>query len=327
MAAPQKTLEGSWRVQIMVRGIRDAGTFPTKRAAEDWQARRRNEIIATADGKVGSIKTLQDALDEYGKTVSIKKRGEDKELVRLNAYKTHLLPLSKKVGDVTTADLAKWRDSRLAKNKPGTVLRDMTLLGNVFEIARREWQWILVNPMRDVTGPTSPDHRERVISFKEIRVMLRQLNYGPQVRTVSNAVAHAFLLSLSTGMREGEICDFKWEAVKNDHVVLHKSKTGLGRHVPLSKVGKRIIDRMKGWDADTVMGMKASSLESNFRKYRKRSGLVGFTFHDARHTAATRIALLPGMREIFLCKIFGWKNPKQAMVYFNPTATQMADLL
>jgi hypothetical protein len=25
-----------------------------------------------------------------------------------------------------------------------------------------------------------------------------------------------------------------------------------------------------------------------------------------------------------LCKIFGWSNPKMAMVYYNPTPSQMA---
>lgn len=25
-----------------------------------------------------------------------------------------------------------------------------------------------------------------------------------------------------------------------------------------------------------------------------------------------------------LCKMFGWANPKQAMVYYNPTASQIA---
>jgi integrase len=52
--------------------------------------------------------------------------------------------------------------------------------------------------------------------------------------------------------------------------------------------------------------------------------LAGFTFHDARHTAATRLAMGRRVDVLELCRIMGWKNPKQAMVYFNPTASQIA---
>jgi integrase len=128
-------------------------------------------------------------------------------------------------------------------------------------------------------------------------------------------------------MRAGELCAIRWPDVKADHVVLHVSKTGAGRHVPVSAVGLRILKRMKGWDSETVFGLKPQTLDANFRKYRDRAGLKGFTFHDSRHTAATRVALLPNMTLLMLCKIFGWKNPKQAMTYFNPTTRQMAALL
>ncbi|MFI8143290.1 integrase, partial [Acinetobacter baumannii] len=47
-----------------------------------------------------------------------------------------------------------------------------------------------------------------------------------------------------------------------------------------------------------------------------------FTFHDTRHTAATRIA--PKLPLLDLCKMFGWTDPKRAMVYYNPTSSQIA---
>lgn len=62
-----------------------------------------------------------------------------------------------------------------------------------------------------------------------------------------------------------------------------------------------------------------------FRRYRERAGLEGFTFHDSRHTAATWMARK--LEVLDLCKTFGWSNPKMAMVYYNPTAEDIADLL
>ena len=53
-----------------------------------------------------------------------------------------------------------------------------------------------------------------------------------------------------------------------------------------------------------------------------RVGLDGFTFHDSRHTAATRLA--PLVDVLTLCKIFGWAKADQALVYYNPTGSQIA---
>lgn len=327
MAKPKKTAEGTWRIQFMVNGVRDGGTFPTARAANEYQAARTSDILALASGGGGSVYTLDQALTKYAEEVSPKKRGERFEVVRLAAYRRHDLPLKKKLSEVTTADLVKWRDSRLKVTARGSVLRDMTLLGNVFEIARREWQWIQVNPMRDVGRPQNPDHREVVIHGWQIRRMLRAMGHGGPVRSVSQAVAMCFLVALSTGMRAGELCALRWSDVHDDFVRLRTSKTGKGRDVPLSAYARRQVARMRGYDPLLVFGIDSQSLDSNFRKYRKRAKLDGFTFHDSRHTAATRLAMSRKVDALQLCRIMGWKNPKQAMTYFNPTASQLAALL
>jgi integrase len=327
VAKPKRTPEGTWRIQFMVNGVRDGGTFDTARAANEYQARRTSEILAISTGGQGKVYTLAQALTKYADEVSPRKRGESKEIIRLEAYRRHRLPLQKPLCDVTTADLVMWRDSRLKINARGTVLRDMTLLGNVFEIARREWQWIAVNPMVDVGRPANPDHREVVIHGWQIRKMLRAMGHGGPVRTVAQAVAVCFLVALTTGMRAGELCALRWDDVHEDFVRLRTSKTGKGRDVPLSPYARRLIARMRLYDPLTVFGIDSQSLDANFRKYRVRAGLSGFTFHDARHTAATRLAMSRRVDALQLCRIMGWKNPRQAMTYFNPTASQLAALL
>ena len=325
MATPKKTEQGTWRIQIEVRGVRDSSTQPTKRDALEWAARRTTEIKAMAGGKGGTVKTLRQALDKYAEEVSPKKRGESKEIIRLEAFKRQALPIDRKLSELTTPDLVTWRDSRLKINARGSVLRDMTLLGSVLETARKEWKWIEVNPMRDVTRPENPDHRERLITGPETRRMLRALGYGFPVRTVSQAVAACFLMALSTGMRAGELCGLRWVDVKGDFVRLPMTKNGSPRDVPLSKPAHRLLERMKGWDKDLVFGIKSQTLDALFRKARDKAGLSGFTLHDSRHTAATRIA--QKLHVLDLCKVFGWKNPKQAAVYYNESASNIAKRL
>jgi len=45
-----------------------------------------------------------------------------------------------------------------------TVRRELTLLGAVFEEARREWHWVSMNPVRDVRKPIETHSPERTTS-------------------------------------------------------------------------------------------------------------------------------------------------------------------
>lgn len=314
-------------MQFMVNGIRDGGTFATAREANEFQARRTLELKTVAAGRGGSLYTLDQALTKYAEEVSPKKRGEAKEIIRLAAFRKQGLPIHRKLSEVTTVDLVLWRDARLKVNARGSVLRDMTLLGNVFEIARREWQWIERNPMKDVRRPQNPDHRKVVISGSQIRRMLRAMGHGGPVRSVAQSVAVCFLVALTNGMRAGELCGLRWDDVHTDFLRLPITKNGQSRDVPMSPYVRRLIGRMRGYDPVYVFGLKPQTLDANFRKYRDRAKLSGFTFHDSRHTAATRLAMSRKLDSLQLCAMFGWKNPKQAMVYFNPTASDLAALL
>lgn len=328
MATPTKTAQGTWRIQIEVQGTRDSGTFPTKREAEAWRDRRSAELRALATGKGGTVKTLEDALKRYLLEVTPDKRGWEKESVRLRAFresKAHqALPRKRKLSEITPADLAAWRDARLKLNARGSVLRDMTLLSAVFEAARADWGWLEKNPMREVRRPAEPDHRERVITQAEIDGMVAQLGLteGP-IRSVSQAVAVCFLVALETGMRAGELCGLTWDRVLGTYVQLtNKTKAGKPREVALTPKAQALIARMQGWDDVLVFGVGVQSLDSLFRKARDRANLSGFTFHDSRHTAATRLALR--IQVLDLCRMFGWTNPKQALRYYNATAADIA---
>lgn len=322
MATPKKTAQGTWRVQIEVKGVRDSATMPTRREALDWASRRALEIRSEKTGMAGTTKTLKDAFRKYAEEVSPAKKGERWELIRLVAFEKQGLPMTRPIAQITKKDMQDWRDRRLAINARGSVLRDMTLMSGVFDYAVKEWGWIDVSPMAGVRRPQEPDHREVLITGPQVRRMLRALGHGGSVRSVSQAVAVCFLLALSTGMRAGELCAVRWDDVRPDYLALHDSKIGEGRPVPLSPVGKRLVERMRGWDADSLFGLKSQTLDALFRRARERAGLSGFTFNDARHTAATRLAQV--LHVLDLCKVFGWRDVKRAMTYYNPSPKDLA---
>lgn len=327
MASFQKTASG-WRVQVDVHGRRASTTRPTKREAQDWAAEKERELRAASDGEHGHGKTLRDALRKFAEEESPKRRGEHWEIVRLKAYEKpdHGLPVNKPIARFSDEDIRAWRDRRLQATSRGSVLRDMTLLSSVLETARTEWKWITANPIRDVKKPSKPAHRKRVIKQSEIRKVLRALGYTKApARSVSQAVAVCFLVALATGMRAGELCGLRWADMRELYGTAHNVKAierGVSRDVPLSPVAQKLVARMRGWDDVLVFGVGAATLDALFRRARVRAGLDGFTFHDARHSAATRMA---GKLHILeLCKVFGWKNTSQALTYFNPSAIDIA---
>jgi len=323
MASIIKTAKG-YRAQICVKGVRDSASFRTRREALSWASELE---IKLKDGSHSSqqpvIHTLRDALRKYGEEVSPTHDGEHFELKRMNAWeKDPDFPADMNIADIAPEHIAKWRDIRLKSVSSGSVLRDFSLLGPVFESARREWRWIASNPMRDVRKPRHPDHRTITISRAQIKAQLRALGYRPgqPCKTVSQSVASAFLLALRTGMRAREVCELTWPRVHADYCVLLETKT-VPRDVSLTAKAKRIINNMAGWDSDLVFGLKKQTLDAMFRKYRKKAGLSGYTFHDSRHTAATWLAQKISVLD--LCKLMGWKSTSMALTYYNPTASDI----
>lgn len=326
MATPRKTAAGTWTIQIEIAGVRKSATKPTARAAREWANQQTLELSAAKAGQLGSIKTLRDAMRRYALEVSSTKRGHRAETIRLTAFEGDAhkpLPIDKLLEKVTPADLIAWRDARLALTARGSVLRDMTLLGSVLETARRDWNWVRSNPIRDVRRPQEPDHRQRIISASEIAAMCTTLGYdGGPIRTVSQSVAVCFLLALETGMRAGELCGLKWADVHSNFAVLHQTKSGKRREVPLTAEAVQLVEKMLGWDDVSLFALTPQTLDALFRRARNRAGLQGFTFHDSRHTAATKLA--QRLHVLDLCKMFGWANTSQALTYFNPTGAELA---
>lgn len=326
MPSIQKLANG-YRAQVAIQGVRDSRSFRTRREAVAWAESREAEIRGVAAAPVAMRHTLGAAMQRYANEVAPGKRGERWELVRLQAFALDDdFPSGESMGNLTPAMFARWRDARLRKVSAGTVLREMNLLSSVIEAARLEWRWVEANPLRDIRKPRAPDHREVVISRAQIHLMLETMRYSPRgpVRSVSQAVAVCFLVALRTGMRAGELCGLTWDRVRADYCFLPSTKT-VPREVPFDAKVLRLVGRMRGYDPALVFGMKSASLDANFRKYRDRAGLAGFTFHDGRHTAATWLARRLDVLD--LCRMFGWKNPKQAMVYYNPSASSIAALL
>lgn len=316
-----------YRAEVHVDGRRVGKSFRTLREAKAWAESCTTTLRAEAETPVGERYTLAEAMARYAEEVSPAKRGHRWEAIRIQAMsRDGSFPSTVRLADLTPTHFAEWRDARLRQVQPGSVLREISLVSAVLETARIEWQWCRRNPLKEIRKPKMPDHREVVISPAQVRAILTAMGYAPRgpVRLVSQAVAVCFLTALRTGMRAGELSGLTWDRVHEDYCVLPLTKT-VPRKVPLTRKAVRLVEKMRDYDPELVFGLNARSLDANFRKYRDRAGIDGITFHDTRHTAATMLSRKLDVMD--LCRMFGWTDTRHALVYYNPTASSIAEIL
>lgn len=262
-------------------------------------------------------------MQRFADEVSPRRKGERWEVLRLAALKRQLP--DKPADDVTPEDIGRWRDARLRSVSASTVNRELNLLGAVFEHARLEWRYVLRNPVRDVSRPTDPPHRKRLMTDAERDRLCLALGYtGPPVRTLSQQVAVAMLVALETAMRASEIIGLTWDRVHARHVTLRRTKNGDARDVPLSSRAVALIEQMRGVHRTQVFTVDSKSRDALFRKARGRCKIVDLKFHDTRHTAITRIAQSRKLDVLELARMIGHRDLKSLMIYFNPSADEIA---
>lgn len=324
--------KGGWRADVERSGVRKSLTFPTKAEAQAWALKEEAALLAVRRGQYPK-RTLQDAMARYKSEVSPHKAATAvvREGRRFDALAEDFPALAGKVlSDITTADVAAWRDARLKKVSRGTVQRDINLLSNLFQIAAREWKWCAGSPFSDLRAPGNNPSRNRLIGWREIKRMLRALHYTRGVPALMlQEVALAFMLALRTGMRAGELLALKPGMIDLTRGVLrvpHKMQriTGAPREVPLTPRAVRLLRPVA--HRDPVLQVSAGSLDALFRKTREQCGLEGFTFHDSRATALTHLARRVDV--LTLQRISGHKDIRTlASVYYRESAESIASRL
>lgn len=319
---------GGWRAEVCRAGVRQSRTFPTKAQAQAWAAEVEADLLAGRGGAVRGDKTLADALDRFLREVSPGRRGHVREKTTLDLWIREHPLRGYRLDVISGADMADWRDVRLRLVKPGSVLREMTLLRSVFEAARRDWGWIARNPMEDVRRPPRPQPRQRRPSEQEITQLCDALGYSEDGALVTqmSRVAVAMLLSIETAMRAGEIVGMTWQHVDLDSrvVLLPRTKNEDSRKVPLSSRAVVLLERLKGLapDDDRVLRVTSANLDALFRKARKRAGIEGLTFHDMRAEALTRLSTKVDV--LTLARISGHRDIKMLMVYYRESVEDIA---
>ncbi len=326
---------GTWKADIVVSGQRRSKTFDRKKEAQEWAVLTERDLMlnhATREAldSKNIVLTVAEALLRYSVEVSEFKKTAKKEKQRIRYLIENLPGVDMPLVSFKKEFLSQWQDSVMNRSiKPlsaASVLRDYSLLSAFFNWCRMHKGWIDFNPVQDIQKPKKPVHRVRRLSIDEVDRILVALNYVPGTVPTNKMqqVGLCWLIAMATGMRSGEIIGRRVSEILLEHdcVIIPDSKNGTKRTVPLDNHAKDlwVLALQMKRTGDKVFAVSDSSRDALFRKARKAAGLDGadLTFHDSRHEAASIMAKRI-KNALTLCKIFGWKDPKYALVYYNPT--------
>ncbi|MBP2157394.1 integrase [Erwinia rhapontici] len=254
---------------------------------------------------------LDKALERYFATISVHKRGKQQEFYRINAMRKTILA-EKYMDEITSIDIAEYRDIRLASLSPrtgrkisgNTVRLEMALLSSLYNIARVEWGTCHSNPVEHVRKPPIPAGRtRRLLAGEESRLLSCLEDKNPQISAI-------FTLAIETAMRQGELLSLRWEHINLSQGVAHLpvTKNGSSRDVPLSAKARKTLGRFSGPVTGPVFSYTSNGFKSAWRKAVIETGIENLHFHDLRHEAISRLSELGTLNLIEMASISGHKS-------------------
>jgi len=198
--------------------------------------------------------------------------------VDLETYRNHL-----------KTKLTQWGAIR----KPATINREMACLRHIMSKAV-EWDMTEQDPFKKGKSLHLKENNKRLRFLSEDEIT-SLLDACPDY--LKNIVECA----INTGMRKGEILSLKWGQIRNGLIYLDKTKTNEARQIPvndaLNAVFKEIRkeQQLTSKHVFTYQGKRITdNVKTSFNAAMKRAGIVGFRFHDLRHTFASQLLLHGG---------------------------------
>ena len=256
--------------------------------------------------------TLKEAFKKYKISFSILKKGYHQERYRIEQISRSFLG-EMFVKDITSVHIATYRDQRLSFENPitrrrlssATVRLELTLLSTFFNIARIEWGICGENPVVNVRKPKVSSGRDRRLTTKEDRLILRHaFNYAnPELYSI-------IIIALESAMRQGEILSLQWQHINFRTCVVHlpDTKNGTKRDVPLSHKAIDAIKRLEPKTQGNVFKYTSNGFKSSWRSMIKKLKIENLHFHDLRHEAVSRLFELSTLDMMEIAAISGHKS-------------------
>ena len=303
--------------QVLIRRKNYVGprsrTFLSRDLAQSW-ADAVEERTKTVFRDVPI--TLGEAINDYINGPLLLHRSAENEKYPLRVTAESWL------GDIPLKDLqikhfAVWRDERLLKVKPNTVMRELRILRVLIDWAKDErGAEIKDNPARHLRVRGTGDARAPFFTDQDEKRLLYELSQ------MSNK-NHLRLtkLALATGFRRSELLSLTWKNIDLNKKLLYIYRKNCAatdnysapRLIPLPGKAKKILEELSERHGK-IIDLTKGAARHGFDKARKRAGLETLRFHDLRHIAISRM-WSSGMNALEISACSGHRDIKMLMRY------------
>jgi len=208
---------------------------------------------------------------------------------------------------ISVEDINRWLDSHESW-QVSTRNRYLAVLKKVFRLAEESGK-VTKNPARLIRMKQENNARVRYLNqHRPAKTKLDWLKPHEDEESRLRAVIARdysrhlpeFEVALNTGLRRGEQYGLTWDCVNFERKLLTipRSKNGRTRHVPLNSVAvamfKSLLSGMERSNRVFLPTKGKRALQSNrhwFSKACELAGVADFTWHDLRHTFASRLVM------------------------------------
>ena len=219
--------------------------------------------------------------------------------------------------ELSIRHFALWRDERLSKVKPNTIMRELRVLRVLLDWAKDELNCQLSsNPARALKVRGTSDARSPFITPSQQKSLLIALDQSrnPNHKRLTQ-------LALATGMRRSELLSMEWGGLDLDNKLVHLSRkdcaaTGIQtsqRIVPLSPQSIELLRRYPK-TSNKVIELSVGAARHGFSRARTIAGLPNLRFHDLRHIAISTM-WSEGMNALEISAASGHKDLRMLMRY------------
>ena len=337
----RKDQDGNTRFQVIVRlkgCSTQTATFARITDAKKWaqhteSAIRERRYFKTPESRKYTIAHLVDRYIEN--VIPTKPRNAAACTAQLKWWKAEiahclLADLSPALIAEKIDQLLKGLTSKGTQRSPATVVRYLAALSHALTVAVKEWGWLEDSPMRKVTKPKESRGRIRFLSIEELNALL------PVCKASSNPYLYiVVVLALSTGMRQSEIMNLRWEDIDlfKKKITLHQTKNGERRTVPLRDHALELMQKY-ATEKKSDIGLLFPSKNPNklidlrfpWQQALKKAGIKNYRFHDHRHSCASYL-LMNGASLAEIAEILGHKTLQMVKRYAHLSETHAGQVV
>jgi integrase len=309
----------SWYYDFQSRGERYAGCIGvvSKTVAKEVLAKKKAE--ASEGRYVSSAKKpsplLEEIAAEYLKYYRANRKPRSVERHEM-AYKALSRELAgKRLSTITPLVLEQYKQTRKEQGRSEvTINRELAFLKNLFTMAI-QWGRAHENPVKQVQ------------MFREDNGRTRFLTNEEEVRLLSECGAHlrpVVIAAIHTGFRKSELLSLTWGNVNFRHqlvtVEAGYAKNSEARSVPMTSLLTETLKpiRINGDPKSSVFrnsaGKPYRNISTAFNSAVKRARITDFTFHDLRHTFASRL-VMRGVDLTTVKELMGHKHINMTLRY------------